>query len=144
MNELEQRTLARLEKNGFMNYNHIEMETVEQDYAVFRLQVRPENRNVYGMVHGGAIYTLADNATGAAAHSDGRYYVTQTSALHFLRNQATGTVRASAWVRHRGKSTVLTAVDITGEGGRLLATGEFTFFCVDKALMDQKAAAEQK
>lgn len=74
----------------------------------------------------------------------GRYYVTQTSALHFLRNQATGTVRASAWVRHRGKSTVLTAVDITGEGGRLLATGEFTFFCVDKALMDQKAAAEQK
>ena len=55
-----------------------------------------------------------------------------------------GTVRASAWVRHRGKSTVLTAVDITGEGGRLLATGEFTFFCVDKALMDQKAAAEQK
>ncbi|MBP7426114.1 MAG: PaaI family thioesterase, partial [Oscillibacter sp.] len=76
--------------------------------------------------------------------SDGRYYVTQTSALHFLRNQATGTVRASAWVRHRGKSTVLTAVDSTGEGGRLLATGEFTFFCVDKALMDQKAAAEQK
>ena len=75
---------------------------------------------------------------------DGRYYVTQTSALHFLRNQATGTVRASAWVRHRGKSTVLTAVDITGEGGRLLATGEFTFFCVDKALMDQKAGAEQK
>ena len=88
--------------------------------------------------------TNEEDATGAAAHSDGRYYVTQTSALHFLRNQATGTVRASAWVRHRGKSTVLTAVDITGEGGRLLATGEFTFFCVDKALMDQKAAAEQK
>ena len=86
----------------------------------------------------------ADIATGAAALSDGRHYVTQPSALHFLRNPATGPVRASAWVRHRGKSTVLTAVDITGEGGRLLATGEFTFFCVDKALMDQKAAAEQK
>ena len=109
---------TRMRKNAFMLHNYIELERVEKD--------------------------LADNATGAAAHSDGRYYVTQTSALHFLRNQATGTVRASAWVRHRGKSTVLTAVDITGEGGRLLATGEFTFFCVDKALMDQKAAAEQK
>ena len=132
MNELEQRTLARLEKNGFMNYNHIEMETVEQDYAVFRLQVRPENRNIYGMVHGGAIYTLADNATGSAAHTDGRNYVTQSGTLHFLRNQREGIIRAQARVRHRGRSTVLVAVDVVGDDGTLLASGEFSFFCVDR------------
>ena len=132
MNELEQRTLARLEKNGFMNYNHIEMETVEQDYAVFRLQVRPENRNVYGMVHGGAIYTLADNATGSAAHTDGRNYVTQSGTLHFLRNQREGIIRAQARVLHRGRSTVLVAVDVVGDDGTLLASGEFSFFCVDR------------
>ena len=132
MNELEQRTLARLEKNGFMNYNHIEMETVEQDYAVFSLQVRPENRNVYGMVHGGAIYTLADNATGSAAHTDGRNYVTQSGTLHFLRNQREGIIRAQARVRHRGRSTVLVAVDVVGDDGTLLASGEFSFFCVDR------------
>ena len=130
MNELEQRTLARLEKNGFMNYNHIEMETVEQDYAVFRLQVRPENRNVYGMVHGGAIYTLADNATGSAAHTDGRNYVTQSGTLNFLRNQREGIIRAQARVRHRGRSTVLVAVDVVGDDGTLLASGEFSFFCI--------------
>ena len=130
MNELEQRTLARLEKNGFMNYNHIEMEQVERDYAVFRLQVRPENRNVYGMVHGGAIYTLADNATGSAAHTDGRNYVTQSGTLHFLRNQREGTIRAQARVRHRGRSTVLVAVDVVGDDGTLLASGEFSFFCI--------------
>ena len=127
-------------KNPFIIYNHISFESVEKDRAVFRLDIRPESRNPYGLVHGGAIYTMADNATGTAAHTDGRSYVTQTSSLHFLRNQARGTVRATAWVRHRGRSTVLTAVDITGEDGKLLATGEFTFFCVDKTLMDQKAA----
>ena len=142
MNELEQRTRERMQKNKFMEHNHIELESVEPDRAVFRLEIRPESRNPYGMVHGGAIYTMADNAAGTAAHTDGRYYVTQTSALHFLRNQSTGVVRATAWVRHRGKSTVLTAVDITGEDGKLLATGEFTFFCVDKALMDQKGPKE--
>ena len=142
MSELEQNTRQRLQKNAFMLHNHIELESVEPDRAVFRLDIRPESRNPYGMVHGGAIYTMADNATGTAAHTDGRYYVTQTSALHFLRNQASGTVRATAWVRHRGKSTVLTAVDITGEDGKLLATGEFTFFCVDKAVMDEKAPKE--
>ena len=142
--QIRRNTENRMRKNAFMLHNYIELESVEKDRAVFKLDIRPESCNPYGMVHGGAIYTLADNATGTAAHSDGRYYVTQTSALHFLRNQSRGTVRAPAWVRHRGKSTVLTAVDITGEDGRLLATGEFTFFCVDKALMDQKAAAEQK
>ena len=142
--ELMRDTQERIRKNAFMLHNHIELESVERDRAVFKLDIRPESCNPYGMVHGGAIYTLADNATGTAAHSDGRHYVTQTSALHFLRNQSRGTVRATAWVRHRGKSTVLTSVDITSEDGKLLATGEFTFFCVDKALMDQKVAAEQK
>lgn len=138
MTELEKVIQERERKNGFMLHNFIELESVERDRAVFKLTIRPESKNPYGMIHGGAIYTLADNATGTAAHTDGRYYVTQTSALHFLRNQSEGTVRATATVRHRGRSTVLTAVDITGDDGRLIATGEFTFFCVDKDIMDAK------
>ncbi|MCI2055759.1 MAG: PaaI family thioesterase [Oscillibacter sp.] len=138
MNELEQLAADRTAHNAFMHYNHIELDSVEKDRAVFRLTIRPESKNPYGLLHGGAIYTLADNATGAAAHTDGRFYVTQTSSLHFLRNQGEGTVYATATVRHRGKATCLTTVDITSESGKLLATGEFTFFCVDKAVMDQK------
>lgn len=138
MNEREMLAAEREKDNLFMAHNHIELEHVEADRAVFKLDIRPESKNPYGMVHGGAIYTMADNAAGYAAHSDGRFYVTSTSSLHFLRNQSEGTVRAVGTVRHRGKSTCLIAVDITGEGGKLLATGEFTFFCVDKDVMDKK------
>ena len=138
MNELEQRTRQRMEKNAFMLHNHIELESVERDRAVFRLEIRPESRNPYGLIHGGAIYTMADNATGFAAHTDGRNYVTQTSALHFLRNQSEGEIQADARVRHRGHSTCLVAVDILGEDEKLLATGEFTFFCVDPEIMARK------
>ena len=132
MNDLEQMTMERLKKNGFMQYNHMEMERVEPDRAVFRLEIRPESKNVYGMVHGGAIYTLADNATGSAAHTDGRHYVTQNGSLHFLKNQGEGTIRAEARVRHRGRSTVLVDVDVVGTDGLLLAAGEFSFFCIDR------------
>ena len=130
MTELEAKTRERIKGNGFMVYNHMELETVEPDYAVFRMEIRPESKNVFGMVHGGAIYALADNATGSAAHTDGRHYVTQNGNLHFLRNQAEGTIRAIARVRHRGRSTVLVLVDVVGDGSTLLATGEFSFFCV--------------
>ena len=29
-------------------------------------------------------------------------------------------------------------ITFSGEGGKLIATGEFTFFCVDKDIMDAK------
>ena len=139
---MDQKELERLkgleQKNGFTVYNHIEMVLAERDHAIYRLNIRPESKNSYGMVHGGAIYAMADNATGFAAHTDGRNYVTQTSALHFLRNQSEGEIQADARVRHRGHSTCLVAVDILGEDEKLLATGEFTFFCVDPEIMARK------
>lgn len=136
--ELQNERLQKSIYNGFAKYNEIMLVEMEPDRAVFRVEIREENKNPFGMLHGGAIYTLADQATGTAAHTDGRTYVTQTSAMHFLRNQAEGVVYATGTVRHRGRSTVLTTVDITNEEGKLIATGEFTFFCVDKAVMDAK------
>ena len=129
----------RLRSNAFSHFNGFELESVELDRAVYRLEIRPESRNPYGMVHGGALYTLADDAAGATAHSDGQYYVTQSGDLHFLRNRGSGTIRATGRTRHRGRTTVLIDVDITDEDGSLLATGEFTYFRVDKAIMDEKA-----
>ena len=67
------------QQNRFTAYNHIEMVMIEQDHAIFRLNICPESKNSFGMVHGGAIYAMADNATGFAAHTDGRNYVTQTT-----------------------------------------------------------------
>ena len=141
MEDFEDFTEAMREKeknNVFVMHNHIEMVSVEKNKAVFKLDIRPESKNSFGMVHGGAIYAMADNAAGFATHTDGRHHVTQTSALHFLHNQSEGTVTATALVRHRGKTTTLVAVDITGDNGKLIATGEFTFYCVDKSLIDQK------
>ena len=140
LSEIVNQAEALDEKNVFAIYNHIESEFVEPDHAIFRLNIRPESKNPYGVVHGGAIYTMADNATGYAAHTDGRSYVTQSSAMHFLRNQTDGIVRADARVRHRGRTTCLVDVDILGEGEKLLATGEFTYFCIDPDIMAQKAA----
>lgn len=125
--------------NRFTAYNHIELVLAEPDHVIFRLDICPESKNGYGMVHGGAIYAMADNATGFAAHTDGRSYVTQTSSLHFLRNQSEGEIQADARIRHRGRSTCLVDVDIWGTDETLLATGEFTFFCVDPDRMARRA-----
>ena len=142
--EMKQEYVRRNSRNPFIRHNGIEVVSIEPDHAVLQLTIRPESLNLYGLVHGGAIYAMADNAAGSAASTDGRSYVTQASNMHFLRNQAEGTVRAEARVRHRGRSTVLIAVDVHGEEKKLLATGEFSFFCVDRARMEQKGAGASK
>ena len=141
--EMKQKYIEVNRRNAFIRHNGIEVQEVGPDRAVLYLTIRDESRNLHGLVHGGAIYAMADNAAGCAASTDGRSYVTQSSNMHFLRNQAEGVVRAEAQVRHRGKSTVLVAVDIRGEDGRLMATGEFCFFCLDRARMEQKAKGAQ-
>nr|WP_325216497.1 PaaI family thioesterase [uncultured Oscillibacter sp.] len=141
MEDMEKLRLEALQlaANAFTDYNFIKLEAAEADRAVYRLDIRPESRNPYGMVHGGALYTLADDAAGTAAHGDGRHYVTQHGDLHFLDNRAHGTIRAAGRVRHRGRSTVLVDVEITDESGVLLATGAFSYFCVDRKRMAERA-----
>jgi acyl-CoA thioesterase len=125
--------------NAFAAFNHLELEHVEPDYAVFKLQIQPESKNPYGYVHGGMLAGMADNAAGYAAHSDGRAYVTLSCSLNYMRNQAGGVIRAEGRVLHRGKTTCVTHVDIRGEDGKLLATGELVYFCVDLEEYEKRA-----
>ena len=128
---LKEKSLEVNRHNPFVQLIGVEIAEVGPDRSLLRLELRPEMLNPHGLVHGGAFFTLADNAAGCAASSDGRAYVTQAADIHFLRTQASGTVRAEARVKHRGRSTVMVEVSITGEEDKLLATACFTYFCVD-------------
>lgn len=130
-------------RNPFICHNHIEVEEVERDRALLSLTIRPESLNIFGQVHGGAIFTMADNAAGCATRTDGRTYVTQSADIHFLRNQTEGTIKAEACVRHRGRTSVLVEVSVTGEEGKLLASGTFTFFCIDKPPVAHEGGGEE-
>lgn len=130
MKDITQNIQSKQTANAFAVYNHLELVSVEPDRVVYRLTIRPESRNPQGFVHGGALCTLADNAAGAAAHTDGRTYVTQANTMYYLANRAGGTVYATGTVLHRGRATCLARADITDEEGKLLCTGEFTFFCL--------------
>ena len=63
--DVKERIKERLEGNSFMNHNFMVLDFLEPDHAIFKLEIREESRNTFGMVHGGALYSLADNATGS-------------------------------------------------------------------------------
>lgn len=131
MATLEEIKNDRIRQNRFMTYNFIELTGLKEDWAECRLTLRRESTNPHGMFHGGALYTMADSVAGSAAHSDGRVYVTQSSAVNFLSNITEGTAVATASVVHRGRKTCLVSVEIVcAETEKLMFTGSFTFFCI--------------
>ena len=143
---MEERSL--IEKSREVNRNNpfvqllgVEIEEVRPDRSRLRFEIRPDSLNPHGLVHGGALFTLADNAAGCAASTDGRAYVTQGGDIHFLRTQSSGSVTAEARVVHRGRSTVLVEVSLTGEDGRLMATASFSYFCVDGSGIARRSPA---
>ena len=131
MTEAYQRAKMIQEKNAFALYNHMELESADDSCVVMRLEIHETSKNPLGIVHGGAMYTMADCAAGIVINTDGRRHVTQGSSMHYLKNRTEGVIRAAGRVVHRGKTTSLVHVEITDEGGVLLASGEFTFFCLD-------------
>lgn len=129
MSELSSRPLL---PNAFAIYNDIQVTAPSRNHGEAVLTLGPNSLNPYGMLHGGAYYTMADCAGGIACRTDGRNYVTLHGGIDFIRSVSSGTVTARAVIRHRGRSTCQAAVEITDQAGTLLATGDFTFFCLDR------------
>ena len=125
--EISERALT----SGLTNFLGIRVVLTELDHSVVQMEIKPEYLNLFGNLHGGAYLTLADHAGGWAAMSDGRRHVTQQSNMHFLQPVNHGVITAESRVIRRGRKVVVVRIDITGEDGRLLATGDYTFFCVE-------------
>lgn len=117
--------------NSFMIYNHIQLGKAGPDQAEVYLDIRPESLNRYGMVHGGAFFTMADCCAGLCARSDGRPYITQGASVQFIGNLAQGRVVARGQVFSRKRRICLVDVAVTDETGEGLFRGTFTMYCVN-------------
>lgn len=50
------------EHSGFIRHNGIRVVSVDEEKSVLTADVTPENSNIWGGVHGGFLYAMADTA----------------------------------------------------------------------------------
>jgi uncharacterized protein (TIGR00369 family) len=92
--------------------------------------------NQVGVMHGGYIATLLDNACGSAAHSvlDGAHYcLTLEIKVAYLRaiHVETGELTVTGWVQKAGRQIINTEGVIRDAAGRDLATATSTLIVQD-------------
>ena len=125
---VEEKVQERLRSTGYVKAFHISLEETRRDFVKLRMEVTEESKNVFGFVHGGALFGLADTVAGAVALTDGEYYVTQNSNFHFISNVTSGTIVAEGSVIHRGRTIAVIEVRVYSDAGKLLGQGTFDMY----------------
>lgn len=116
--------------NHFTQYVGIIIDEVSYGKSKLRLPINGDiHANLTGHVHGGALYTLANTAAGVAAMSTGRFIVTQSMTVNYIRNIVPGdTATCYCRVTHAGRRMVDLIADIYDGEGRLMVNAVIAMF----------------
>jgi uncharacterized protein (TIGR00369 family) len=111
-------------------YDPLGLEIVEvaESYAKVKMAYSKDIVNVYGMINGGVIATLADAAVANALLSkyDDEILTTIEFKMNFWRAAKTAVV-GEARVLHKGRRVAVSEVEIKDTDGNALAKGLFTY-----------------
>lgn len=115
-------------EDSFLKNTCLTVTRLEDGLAVTQMNATEEVLNIYGMVHGGAVFTLADTTAGVCALTNTPHVVTLGSSINFIRAATPGLLTATATRVHAGKTTGVYDVEIVNEKGKLVANATFTMF----------------
>ena len=113
-----------------MEFTHLSSDRVEAT-----LKVRQEHKQPWGILHGGAVMSLADTVAGAGAYMNlarGQETVTVELKINLIGAVREGVIRAEATPLHRGKTTSIWETRITDETGKLVAVSLSTHLVLDQ------------
>jgi 1,4-dihydroxy-2-naphthoyl-CoA hydrolase len=102
----------------------IALEEASPDRVVAVLPWAPRLCTAGGILHGGALMTLADSAGALVAFlglPDGATTATMTSTTQLFRSVLGGSIRAVALPLHRGRTAITVQTSLHGADGALVA-----------------------
>lgn len=112
------------EKDRFAKFIGVELTEVKPGYARAKLKIDERHLNSANLVHGGAIYTLADFVFAVACNSYGFLSLGINTNVNFIRAAKDGTIYAEGKELAVNPKLGVYSIRITDDNGELLATFE--------------------
>ncbi|MBI4643918.1 MAG: PaaI family thioesterase [Deltaproteobacteria bacterium] len=132
--ELEASIRKRLAANPFVRFIGIQVPQLGRGFARFVLPFKPDLANSIGLLQGGVIAALADEAVAFALYSlakEGETFNTVEMKINFLAAVKEGEVEAIAHIAKRGRTISLGEFEVR-QGDRLVAKGLCTYIHLAK------------
>ena len=113
-----------LRKDAFAAFVGIELVEAGNGRAAARLPLRDHHRNGLGIVHGGAVFTLADLAFAAACNSHGRIAVAIHCSISYIKAAQGDFLLAEAREVSAGPKIGAYSIRVTDGSGEIVAVFE--------------------
>ena len=120
--------MRALQRDRFAAANGIEVVEVREGYARAQMPVGEQHFNSVGLVHGGALFTLAATTFFAACNAAGRQAVGINMTISCLHPATAGVLHAEATEAARSRKTATCTVRITDDHQQLVALFQGTAF----------------
>jgi acyl-CoA thioesterase len=117
-----------LENDAYASHLGIELLALEAGYARARMPVKAFHGNMHGMVHGGAMFSLADFVFQAASNSHGVVAVAVQANITYLQAPRTETLYAEATEVSRTRRLATYSIRVTEDGDKLVAMFQGTVY----------------
>ncbi len=120
------------ENDRFARANGMKLIDLRPGFAKTTLIIEDRHLNNVGTVQGGAIFTLADFAFGAASKTGGKVAVAISANISFLRATRSGTLYAEATEISRSRKLSVYTVRVTNDAEELVALFQGTAYIKDE------------
>ena len=108
---------------------------IQEGYAKVEMRFAEDMENMFGMAHGGAIFSLMDAAFEVASNSHGTMAVALNMNINYLASPAPGAmITAEASEINKTKRTAAYDIRANDDSGKLLATCQALVYRLDKPL----------
>ena len=119
------------ELNPFVVLLNMKLDRLGLGEADLSMPVPHQLTNFFGMLHGGALASLADTTMGVSCVTLGKRVMTLDMNINFIRGGQEGeTLQSRAKVIHNGNKTLVVENEVVNQEGILLAKARGTFFVV--------------
>jgi acyl-CoA thioesterase len=126
--------LKYFRRDAFAAANGMEVIEVRPGHARARMTITDRHLNGLGILHGGAIFSLADMAFAAACNAAGHAAVAVHMSLQCMKSLAAGTLSAEAEEVARSRKISTCAVRVTSAAGELVALFQGTAYIKSEPL----------
>ncbi len=137
MTEWQRHIVEFYHKNPFLEYLHAQVIPDGDGQVRLELTAEEEHTNLYGIVHGGVLMTLADTAMGAAALARNKRVVTLSLSMDFMHSvPLTTRILATGRVLHDGRHTMALESELKDDAGKIFAKAHGTFYVLGPLVDD--------
>jgi len=123
---------ARSEGEPIASFLHMRLLELSSGYAKVAMKLRPEYKNFNGLVFGGVVMAVADQAFAYATNSQDRPNVASQFNIHFVTAaNVDDELTAECRVVRAGKRVSISEMTVTNQEGKLIAKATGTAIPLD-------------